>query len=135
MVRPLSSMGPFIQIIINPAQNSFTILSEKTICSQGVCLGKAQGQPAYKCSPKKLLCYYCEGEHLIKDSFKLAKERSQDKQKDTEVDQQYKNKLRDAVQRESITVNEALFAGAPETTYSVEQMEQLIGNLQLYKSN
>ena len=48
---------------------------------------------------------------------------------------QYKNKLRDAMQRGNITVNEASFAKAPETTYSMEQMEQLIGNLQLDKSD
>ena len=39
------------------------------------------------------MCYYCEGEHLIKDCVKLVKEESWDKQKDTEVARQYKNKL------------------------------------------
>ena len=68
---------------------------------------------------------------MIKDCVKLAKEKSRDKQKDTEVARWYKNKLRDAVQRGNITVNEVSFARAPDTTYSMEQMEQLIGNLQL----
>ena len=91
---------------------------------------KSPGQPAYKHSPRKIWCYYCDGKLLIKDCVKLAKEKSQDKQ-DTEVARQYKNKLRDVVQWGNITVNEASFARAPETTYSIEQMEQLTGNLQL----
>ena len=51
---------------------------------------KSLGQPAYKHGPKKILCYYCDGEHLIKDCVKMAKEKSQDKQKDTEVTRWYK---------------------------------------------
>ena len=70
---------------------------------------------------------------MIKDCVKLAKEKSQDKQKDTEVARKYKNKLRDAMQRGNITVKEESFARAPGITYSMEQMEQLIRNLQLDK--
>ena len=43
------------------------------------------------------MCYYSEGEHLIKDCVKFAKEESWDKQKDTEVARWCKNKVRDAV--------------------------------------
>ena len=39
------------------------------------------------------------------------------------------------MQRGNITINEASFARAPEMTYSVVQMEQLLGNLQLDKSD
>ena len=53
---------------------------------------KSPGHQAYKHSPKKIVCFYCDGEHLIKDCVKLAKEKSWDKQKDTEVARQYKNK-------------------------------------------
>ena len=48
---------------------------------------------------------------------------------------QYKNKLQDAVQRGNITINEASYARAPEMAYSVAQMEQLLGNLQLDESD
>ena len=71
----------------------------------------------------------------MKDCVKLVKETSWDKQKDIDMARHYKNKLQDAVQRGSITISEVLFARAPETTYSVAQMEQLLGNLQLDKSN
>ena len=92
---------------------------------------KSPGQQAYK----KIVCYFCKGEHLIKDCVMLAKEKFQEKQKDTEVVQQYKNILQDAMQIDNITIKEASFGRAPETAYSVEQMEQLLGNLQLDESN
>ena len=82
--------------------------------------GKSPGQPVYKHGSKKILCYHCEGEHLIKDCVKLTREKCQDKQKDTEVARWYKNQLRDAVQRGNITVNKSSFARAPDTTYSME---------------
>ena len=72
---------------------------------------------------------------MVKDCVKLAKEKSRKKQKDTDMPRCYKKKIRDAVQRDNITINEVLFAWAPEMTYSVEQMEQLLGNLQLDDSN
>ena len=59
---------------------------------------------------------------MIKDCVKLAMEKSWNKQKDTEVARQYKNKLSDAMQRGNITINEVPFARAPETTYSMAQM-------------
>ena len=54
---------------------------------------KSPGWQAYKHGPKKIVCYYCEGEHLIKYCVKLAKEKSKEQQKDTEVARQYKSKL------------------------------------------
>ena len=71
----------------------------------------------------------------MKDCDKLAKEKFWDKQRDREVARQYKNNLGDAMQRGKITINEASFARAPETTYSMAQTEQLIGNLQLDKAD
>ena len=68
---------------------------------------------------------------MVKDCIKLAKEMSRDKHKDTDAAKHYKNKIWGAVWRGNITINEALFAMAPEMTYSMEQMEQLLGNLQL----
>ena len=96
---------------------------------------KSPGQQAYKHTPKKIVCYYCEGEHLIKECVKLAKEYSWEKQKDTEVARLYKNKLQDTVQRGNITINEASFARALRTAYSMAQTEQLLGNLQLDESD
>ena len=66
---------------------------------------------------------------MVKDCIKLAKEKSREKEKDTDVARHYKKKLRDAVQRGNITINEVSFTRTPETTYSMEQMEQLLGYL------
>ena len=87
-------MGLTAQIIINPAQLLHNSFRENNKQPRGP-FRKSQGQPANKHGPRKILCYYCEGEHLIKDCVKLAKEKSRDKQKDIEVARQYKNKLRD----------------------------------------
>ena len=73
-----------------------------------------------------------QGGALDKGLCQKAEEKFHDKLKDTEVARQYKIKLRDAVWRGNITVNEASFARAPKTTYP---MEQLIGNLQLDESD
>ena len=47
----------------------------------------------------------------------------------------YKNKIQDAVCRGNITINEGSFARALTIIYYVEQMEQLLGNLQLGNSD
>ena len=79
-----------------------------------------------------MTCYYCKDKHKIKDCVKLTKERARDKDKDTDITKQYKNKLEDTIQKGSITINEASFTRMPEMTCS---MEQLLGNLQLSNSN
>ena len=55
-------------------------------------LKKGPGQLHYKHNLRKLICYYCEGEHIVKDCIKFAKEKSRDKQKDTDVAKCYKIK-------------------------------------------
>ena len=52
-----------------------------------------------------------------------------------DVARHYKNKIWDAVWGLNITISKASFARAPEVTYSMEQMEQLFGNLQLDDSH
>ena len=100
-----------------------------------VSLKKGPGLLHYKHSPRKLTCYYCEGEHMVKDCIKLAKEKFRDKQKDTDMVKHYKNKIYDAVWRGNITINEPSFVRVPDMTYSMKQMEHLLGNLQLDNSD
>ena len=78
-------------------------------------LKKGQGQQHYKNGSKNLSCYYCEGEHKIKDCVKCTKDRSKNKQRDSNVAKQYKNKLQDAIQKSGITINEASFTRMPKT--------------------
>ena len=56
-------------------------------------LKKDPGQLYHKHSSRKLTCYYCEEEHMVKDCVKLAKEKLRDKQKDTDMAEHYKNKF------------------------------------------
>ena len=72
---------------------------------------------------------------MVKDCVKLAKEKSRDKQKDTDMAKHYKNKIWDAVWWGNITINKASFTRVPEMTYSMHQMEQLLGNLKLDNSD
>ena len=64
---------------------------------------------------------------MVKDCIKLAKEKSRDRQKDTDMAKHYKNEIQDVVWRGKITINEVSFTRVLETTYSIEQMEQLLG--------
>ena len=74
-----------------PAQFNNTF-REKNRYSKGL-FRKYPGQQAYKHGPKKVVFYYYEGKHLIKDCVKLPKEKSWDKQKDTDMVRHYKSKL------------------------------------------
>ena len=68
---------------------------------------------------------------MVNYFVKLGKVKSRDKQKDPEVAKHYKKKIWDAVWRGNITINEVSFTRAPEMTYSIEQTEKILGNLQL----
>ena len=72
---------------------------------------------------------------MVKDCIKLTKEKYRDKQKDTDMAKHYKNKIQDAVLRGNITINEPSFTRVPEMTYPMEEMEQLMGKLQLDDSD
>ena len=72
-------------------------------------------------------CYYPEGEHCIKDCDKSAKDKAKYKPKTVDLAKICKSKFRQAAKNGSISVNE--IASAPESTYQVEQAEQLLGTL------
>ena len=77
-------------------------------------------------------CYYCEGDHCIKDCKKFTRNKAKYKLKTVDLAKKYKSKLRQAAKNDSISVNE--IASAPESTYQVEQVEQLLGTLRLSDS-
>ena len=70
------------------------------------------------------------GEHFFRDCEKFGKDKVRYKLKTEDPAKKYKDKIRQAAQKGSIMVNEAAFSDAQELTYSVEQVEQLLGNLQ-----
>ena len=83
----------------------------------------------YKHRPGKLECYYCEGEHLFRGCEKFSKDNAKYNLKTTELAKKYKDNLRQAVKKGNITVTEVAFSNTQELTYSMEQAEQLLGNL------
>ena len=57
---------------------------------------------------RKLVCYYCKGEHHIRDCEKFTKDRSKYKLKTADHAKKYKDKFRQAARKGNIMVNEAL---------------------------
>ena len=74
-------------------------------------------------------CYYCEGEHHIKDCKKFTRDKAKYKLKTVDLTKQYKSKFRQAAKNGSISAN--VIASVLELTYQVEQAEQLLGNVRL----
>ena len=96
---------------------------------------KDQGKPKYGThGPRKLECYYCQGEHLVRDCEKFNKDKVKYKLKTMDHAKKYKDKIRQAAKRGNIKVNKAIFSNAQESTYSLEQTEQLLGSLQFSDS-
>ena len=77
-------------------------------------------------------CYYCEGEHHVKDCKKYTRDKAKYKLKTVDLAKKYKSKFRQPARNGSISDNE--IASVPELTYQVEQAEQLLGTLGLSNS-
>ena len=54
--------------------------------------------------------------------------------KTADLARKYKDKFRQVARKGNIIVNEAMISSVPESTYLVEQAEQLLGNLRLSDS-
>ena len=80
------------------------------------------------------MCYYCEGEYHIRDCKKFTNDKAKYNMKTADLAKKYKDKFRLAARRGNIMVNEAMLSSVPESTYSVEQAQQLLGNLRLSDS-
>ena len=78
------------------------------------------------------MCYYCEGEHHVRDCKKFTKDKAKYKLKTTDLTTKYRDRFRQTTRKGNITVSEV--SSVPESTYSVEQVEQLLGNLKLSDS-
>ena len=67
-------------------------------------------------------CYYCEGEHCIKNCKIFTRDKTKYKQKTVDLTKKYRSKFRQAARDGSILVNE--IASVPELAYQVEQAKQ-----------
>ena len=89
---------------------------------------RKQGKQQYNCVPSKLKCYYCKGEH-IKECRKFRQDRAKYKLKIADITQKYKDKIIQEA-RKDISIDEATFSSnQQESTYSVEQVKQLLSNM------
>ena len=91
----------------------------------------------YRCAPGKPKCCYCKGKHLIKKCkmVKQGKGKGKYKLKTASIAQKYKDKIIQKAKEDNISINEATFSGnQQESTYSIEQVEQLLGNMHFSNS-
>ena len=88
-----------------------------------------QGRSQYNCIHAALKCYYCEGDHHLKNCEKFSKDKAKYKLKSVDMFQKCKDKIMQQAKKENVSINKAAFAMAQESTYSVEEAEQLLGNM------
>ena len=70
------------------------------------------------------MCYYCKGEHHIKELKKFTKDKAKYKLRTMDLAKKYKDKFRQAARKGNITVSEV--SSVPESIYLVEQEDQLL---------
>ena len=95
---------------------------------------KEQGKQQYNHRQGKLEYYCYKRDHLIRDCMKFSKDKTRYNLKTTDLARKYEDKLRQAVRKGITTVNEAAFSNTQELTYSMEQVEQLLGSLNFSNS-
>ena len=77
-------------------------------------------------------CYYCDGEHCINECEKFKKDKDKYNLNRANIAQKYKERLLKNAKKSIISIHEvALSKKTQESTYSIEQAEQLIGGMQL----
>ena len=111
----------------NPRNSSTSRSVHKSSSHQ---YSKDQGRPQYNCTHLTLFkCYYFEGDHHLKSCNKFSKDKAKYKLKSADMFQKCKDKIMQQAKKENVSINEAAFMMAQESTYSVEKAEQLLGNM------
>ena len=81
-------------------------------------------------------CYYCDGEHCINEHEKFKKDQVKYNLSRANIARKYKERILKNVKKSNISINEAaLLNKCQESTYSIEHAEQLIGAMQLSKTD
>ena len=97
------------------------------------CTDQGSYQPNW--GPRKLVCYYCEGENCVRHCKKFSKDKAKYKLKTADLAKKYKDKFRQASRKGNVTVNEETLSSTQESTYSIKQAEKLLGSFSSSKSN
>ena len=88
-----------------------------------------QGRLQYHCMPTNLKCYYCQVDRLLKECNKFTKDKTKYKLKSADMFRKCKDQVIQQAKKENVSINEAMFTMVQELTYSVEEAEQLLGNM------
>ena len=87
-------------------------------------------------APVKVKCYYCDGKYHINECEKLMKGKVRYNLNRADIARKYKDRIQKNARKSNISINEvALSSKSQNSTYSIEQAEQLIRAVQLSKTN
>ena len=92
------------------------------------------GRSQFSHGQNNLKCYICKGEHCIRDCTMFTEDKAKYKLKTTDIMQKCKDKIIKKARKDNVSINEATLLTSQESTYSVEQSKQLLGNMQLSHS-
>ena len=97
-------------------------------------ISRNQGRPQFSHTHTNIKCYYCKGEHCIRDCNKFMQDKAKFKLKTAEIVQKCKDKVMQKARKDNASINEVTFPTGQESMYSVKQAEQLLGNMQFSNS-
>ena len=86
-----------------------------------------QGNSHSYWTPVKVKCYYCDGEHHINEFEKFKKDKAKYNLSRADIAKKYEERILKNAKKSSIFINEAALSNkSQESTYSIQQAEQLI---------
>ena len=97
-------------------------------------LNRNHRSPQYNHNQNIPKCYYCKGEHHIRDLDMFKWDKVQYKLKTAEIIQNYKEKIIQKAKKDHISINKATFSSNWKSTYSMDQAKQLLGSMQFSDS-
>ena len=109
--KPNSPVKVYSNSLWNTHYNSNFRSGNKQHSSQ---LCKEQGKQQYNHRQSKLECYFCKGDHLDSNCKKFSKDKTKYNMKTAHLAKKYKDKLRQAVRKDNITVNKATLSNTQE---------------------
>ena len=116
----------------NPrSSSSFRNAHNSSSCQYNRDPGKLQ----YNLTPANLRCYHCKGDHYLKNCDRFSGDKAKYKLKSVDMFKKCKDKIMWHAKKENMSINEAAFTMAQESTYSVEEAKQLLGNMHFSGSN
>ena len=88
----------------------------------------------YSHSQNNLKCYYSDDKDHIRGCDKFKQDKARYRLKTSDITQKCKDKIIQKAKKDNVSINEATFSTSQDSTYSMEQAEQVLGNMQFSDS-